>query len=256
MPYIPFVPVAPVQYAAGSVTGYTNGFFYQQGYNLELNAIAEEINGLQYQFSSLACKEPGSAAASLSSAAGSTGLLVKQLGSTNELLKTLNGNVGVLANKMEVVARGLASISSHAGSMSVTQKMAFADQAKNNKHSQLTTETAQEAAGLKKTVVTPEVTFETIKANLADYSMINGQVVAIGAIEEVGAKALAYGSTAVLGWVAESAIGNWFKTAYGDVKLYVEGFFPKEKVVAVAIDAAADQNIIMSGNATIPGNVG
>jgi hypothetical protein len=156
---------------------------------------------------------------------------------------------------MEIVARGLASISSHASSMSVTSKLAFADNAKNNKHQQLTTEAAQEQAGLKKTVVTPEINIDTIKGTLVDYGMINGQVAAIGALEDGAAKALSYGSTTLLEWTAQSEIGKWFKTAYGDVKLYVTGLFVKEKAVAIAIDAAADQNIIMSGNATIPGNV-
>jgi len=255
MPYIPYTPITPVNFAAGGFTGNTNGFLTVPTYNLELNAIAKEINSLQYQFSNLAIKDPGSANANWSSMASSNGLMVKQLGLTNELLKTLNGNVGVLANKMEVVALGLATISSHASESVVTQQMAFADQQRNNKHQQLTTEAAQEQAGLKKTVVTPELTVATVQATIEEISVIKAQATAASLVSNGAASAFSYASTTALEWIAQSEIGKWFKSTYLDVKLYVEGLFVKEKVVAVAIDAAADKNILMSGNPTVPGNV-
>jgi hypothetical protein len=204
MPYIPFTPAPPVIVEAGAVQGYTNGFFYSPSYNLELNKIAFEINALQFQFSSLAAQgEVGSPAMSMATASANLGLLVKSVNVSNGLLETLTASVGLVANKLDVVASGLGTISSHASSVAVTQKMAFADQAKNNKHSQLTTEAAQVAAGLPKTVVTPQINFDTIKENLQDYAMVDGQVVAIGVLNEAATKAFGAGQTAVVGWVAE-----------------------------------------------------
>ena len=255
MPYIPYTPVSPVNFAMGSVSGYTNGFFTIPTYNLELNAIAKELNSLQYQFTSLAALDPASANANWSSMASSSGLMIKQLGLTNELLKTLNGNVGVLANKMEVVGLGLATIASHASESVVTQQMAFADQQRNNKHQQLTTEAAQAQAGLKKTEVTPELTVATVQATIEEIGVIKAQASAASLVANGAASAFSYASTTALEWIAQSEIGKSLKSTYLDVKLYINGLFVKEKAVAVAIDAAADKNITMSGNATIPANV-
>lgn len=257
MAYIPFVPVAPVQSAFGAVSGYTNGSFVIPNYNFELNSIAEEINALQYQFTGLAAKaDVGSIAASASSAAGSIGLLVKQVTASNELLMKLNTNVQLVANSLEVVSRGLATISSHASEAVVTSQMALADQVKNNKHQQLTTEAAQAAAGLPKTVVTPEITVDTIKVNIEDVGAIKAQAAVAGLVSDGTAKALGFATTTVTTWVAESALGQWVKKAYGDVELAVKALFAKEKAINKAVDAAVDKNITMSGNATIPGNIG
>lgn len=256
MPYIPYVPLPP-QPVPSTLSGYTNGVIYTQDYTLHLNAVAKEINALQFQFSALAAKtDVGSAAASLSSAASSTGLLVKQIGTTNDLLMKLNTNVQLVANSMEVVSRGLATISSHASESVVTQQMAYADQAKNNKHQQLTTEAAQEAAGLPKTVVTPELTVATIQATIQDVSVVKAQATAASLVTDGAATAFAFASTTVTSWAAQSAVGQWIKKAYGDVEISVKALFAKEKAVNIAIDKAVDKNIIMSGNVTVPGNVG
>jgi hypothetical protein len=256
MPYIPYIPLPPVTAATGAVSGYTNGAFTTPDYTLILNEIAKQINLLQFQFSNAAIKDIGSAAASLSSSASSSGLLVKQIGATNELLKTLNGNVVLVANKMEIVARGMASLSGHAAESVVTSQMALSDQVKNNKHGQLTTEAAQVAAGLPKTEVTAELNLETIKETINNVGVVKAQAGIAGLAADASAQALGYATTTVTTWIAESAVFGWFKDQYTTVELYVKGLFVKEKAIAVAIDKAADNNIIMSGNPTVPGNIG
>ena len=234
MPYIPYVPVAPVQYSAGSVTGYTNGFFYQQGYNLELNAIAEEINALQYQFSGAAILDPGSAANTLHLSMLNLGIIAENVADIHLELKKLNLNVQGVSNSVEVSTKGLANISTHMAKQNVIATMVMNNDVKKAEFEKLVTNQAQEQAGLPKTEVTPQGLAERGKQLVTEVGQSNALIAGTTFIQENISAAATAAFTTTTTWVAESAFGVWIKDAYAKTEIAVVGLFSAEKAKVLA----------------------
>lgn len=237
MPYIVFNPVPPVNFAMGTVSGYTNGAFVVPQYNLELNAIALQLNLLQYQFSNAALFETGSASASMSATALNAGVIAEQFGTLLEVMKTISGNISTIANKVEVSTKGIATMSSHMAKQSVISQMQLADQITANEFNKQTANAAQEAAGLPKTVVTATGFVEKTKETIVNISQLNAQVTATSVVTEAITAAGTTAVTTAATWAAESALGTWIKDTYASTKLTVEGIFADLKVKQAKAEA-------------------
>jgi hypothetical protein len=249
MPYIPFTPAAPVTFAAGSVTGYTNGFFYSPNYNLELNLIAKEINALQYQFSGTAAlTDVGSAAASMSAAAGNIGIVAKNTGTIVDLMTKISANILTIANKIEMSSAAISNVSSHMAEQVVVSQMAYVDQSQANKHQQLTVEAAQEQAGLPKTVVTTESITTTLQQTAQNVSIAKASAKAASLVDEAITSAFSYAKTTTTNLLATYGITQWIKNTYAETEILVVGLFSKEKAEKLKNDLEIAKNNAKSGN--------
>lgn len=240
--YIVFTPVAPVNFAMGSVAGYTNGSFIIPQYNLELNAIALQLNLLQYQFSGAAVAEPGSAAASMSATANNVGSISKNLGTLLKVMQTISGNLSTIANKVEVSTKGIANMSSHMAKNSVIAQMQLADQLTANEFNKQTANAAQEAAGLPKTVITATNFVEKTKETIVNISQLNAQVSATALVTEAATAAATSAFTTAATWAAESALGSWIKDTYAETEIIVAGVFSKETAERLAQELEVARN--------------
>lgn len=240
--YIVYNPVPPVNFAMGSVSGYTNGAFVVPTYNLELNAIALQLNLLQYQFSNAAVLEPGSASASMSATAGNVGVIAEQLGELLELMETISGNLSTIANKVEVSTKGLANISSHMAKAGVISQMQLADQVTANEFNKQTANAAQVAAGLPPTVITATDFLEKAKSTIVDVGQLNAQVAATAVVTEAATAAATSAFTTATTWAAESALGVWIKDTYATTEIAVVGIFSKEKAAKLKRDLEVARN--------------
>jgi hypothetical protein len=240
MPYIPFTPAPPVIVEAGAVQGYTNGFFYSPSYNLELNKIAFEINALQFQFSPLAAQtEVGSPAASLSAVAINSGIIAENVADIHLELKKLNLSISGVSNSIDTSTKGLANISTHMAKQTVIQTMAVNNDIKKAEFEKQVTNTAQEAAGVPKTVVTPQALVARVEEVITDVTTTNALISATALVQETVANAATTAFTTTATWIAESAFGVYVQEAFGKVEVAVIGLFSdaKAKVAADKLQA-------------------
>jgi hypothetical protein len=248
MPYIPFTPAAPVNFAAGSVSGYTNGFFTVPSYNLELNLIAKEINALQYQFSGAAIADVGSAAASMSAAAGNIGALAKSTGTLVDLMTKVDAHILTIANKIEMSSAAISNVSSHMAEQVVVAQMAYVDQSFANKHQQLTVEAAQEQAGLPKTEVPVESLTTTLQQTAQNVSIAKASAKAASLVDEAITSAFSYAKTTTTNLLATYGITQWIKNTYAETEIVVVGLFSKEKAEKLRTELEIAKNNAKSGN--------
>jgi hypothetical protein len=247
MPYIPYTPILPVNFAAGAFTGNTNGFITVPTYNLELNAIAKEINALQFQFSNAALLDVGSAAASMSSASLNLGCIAESLGTIQDLMTKLNVNVQTIANKLELSAGAISNVSAHMAEQVVVAQMAYVDQSSANKHQQLTVEQAQEQAGLPKTVVTKEAITTTLQTTAQNVSIAKASAKAAALVDEAITSASSYALNTVKGLLVEYGITQWVKNAYAEAEILVVGLYSKEKAEKLKRDLEVAKNKAQAG---------
>ena len=249
MPYIPYTPVTPVNFAMGSVSGYTNGFFVVPTYNLELNAIAKELNALQYQFSGAAIFDPGAAANTMHLTMLNLGIIAENVADIHLEIKKLNLNVQGVSNSVEVSTKGLANISSHMAKQTVLKTMALNDQMKTSEFQKQVTNQAQEASGQEKTVVTPDAFTEKAKEVLTDVSTTNALVAGTAFIQEQITTAATSAFTSTTTWIAESAFGVWIKDAYLKTELAVTTFFADAKAKLLVDKTKVQTNNARGGSA-------
>ena len=234
MPYIPYTPVTPVNFAMGSVSGYTNGFFVVPTYNLELNAIAKELNALQYQFSGAAIFDPGAAANTMHLTMLNLGIIAENVADIHLEIKKLNLNVQGVSNSVEVSTKGLANISTHMAKQNVIATMVMNNDVKKAEFEKLVTNQAQEQAGLPKTEVTPQGLAERGKQLVTEVGQSNALIAGTTFIQENISAAATAAFTTTTTWVAESAFGVWIKDAYAKTEIAVVGLFSAEKAKVLA----------------------
>lgn len=229
MPYIPFTPAPPATVPAGSVTGYTNGFFYSPDYNLELNKIAFEINALQFQFSNAALGDVGSAAASLSSSAINLGIIAENVADIHLEIKKLNLSIGGVSNSIDTSTKGLANISTHMAKQTVIQTMIMNNDVKKAEFEKEVTNQAQVAAGQEKTVITPQGLIERGEQLITEVSQSNALIAGTAFVSEQISNTATTAFTTSAQWVAESALGVYVQEAYGKLEVAAIGLFSAEK---------------------------
>jgi hypothetical protein len=234
MPYIPYIPLPPVNFAMGGVTGYTNGAFTVPTYNLELNEIAKQINLLQYQFSGAALYDVGSASASMSATTTNLGIIAENVVDLLAEVRKLNLNIRGISNSVEVSTKGLANISSHMGKQSVLTTMLVNDQIKNNEFQQQTTNQALADSGKPPTVVTPAAFSEKAKQVINDVSTTNALVAGTTLVQETITNAATTAFATTTTWIAESAFGVWITDAYSKTEIAVVALFSEAKAKALA----------------------
>jgi hypothetical protein len=247
MPYIPYTPITPVNFAAGGFTGNTNGFLTVPTYNLELNAIAKEINALQYQFSGAALFDPGSAAASMSATALNIGIIAENVADILIEVKKLNLNVQGVSNSVEVSTKGLANISTHMAKGNVIATMDMNNNVKKAEFEKQVTNQAQEQAGMPKTEVSPENLVERGKQLVSEVSESNALIAGTTFIQENISAAATAAFTTTTTWIAESAFGVWIKDAYAKTEIAVVGLFSEAKAKQLADKLAAKANNARAG---------
>lgn len=249
MPYIPYTPVTPVSFAAGSVTGYTNGFFYSPNYNLELNAIAKELNALQYQFSGAAILDPGAAANSMHLTMLNIGIIAENVADIHLEIKKLNLNVQGVSNSVEVSTKGLANISTHMAKQTVIATMELNNNVKKAEFEKTVTNQAQEQAGLPKSEVTPQALVERGKQLVTEVSESNALIAGTTFVQEQISTTATAAFTTTTTWIAESAFGVWVKDAYAKTEIAVVGLFSAEKAKVLADKLKVKTNNARGGGA-------
>jgi hypothetical protein len=226
--YVPYIPV-PAQPIPSPLTGYTNGTIYTQDYALVLNAIAEQLNEVGYNFSGAASFDIGSASASLSAIAINSGSCSERLAEIDKTLQALAGSVLTIANKIEVSTKGLATISSHMAKSGVISQMQLADQITANEFNKQTANAAQVAAGLEPTVIAAPDFLEKAKSTIVSFGQLNAQVGATAVVVEATTAAASSAFTTATTWAAESALGTWVIDAYAKTEIAVVSIFSEKK---------------------------
>ena len=249
MPYIPYTPVSPVNFAMGSVSGYTNGFFTIPTYNLELNAIAKELNALQYQFSGAALADPGAAANTMHLSMLNLGIIATNVADIHLELKKLNLNVQGVSNSVEVSTKGLANISTHMAKQTVIATMAMNNDVKKAEFEKLVTNQAQEQAGLEKTEVSPENLVDRGKQLLTEIGESNALIAGTTFVQEQITTTATAAFTTTTTWIAESAFGVWVKDAYAKTEIAVVGLFSEAKANVLKDKIKVQTNNARGGSA-------
>ena len=249
MPYIPYTPVLPVNFAAGGFTGNTNGFLTVPTYNLELNAIAKELNALQYQFSGAAILDPGAAANSMHLAMLNLGIIAENVADIHLEIKKLNLNVQGVSNSVEVSTKGLANISTHMAKGNVIATMDMNNNVKKAEFEKLVTNQAQEQAGITPTEVSPQNLVERGKQLVTEVSESNALIAGTTFVQEQISTTATTAFTTTTTWVAESAFGVWIKDAYAKTEIAVVGLFSEEKAKVLADKLKVKTNNARGGSA-------
>jgi hypothetical protein len=101
------------------------------------------------------------------------------------------------------------------------------------------TNTAQEAAGVPKTVVTPQALVARVEEVITDVTTTNALISATALVQETVANAATTAFTTTATWIAESAFGVYVQEAFGKVEVAVIGLFSdaKAKVAADKLQA-------------------
>ena len=184
--------------------------------------------------------KPGSLAALASQNAAQLTSLTAAVRANTEAIDKLTVATGKIASSVEVLTKAAGTIQYTMTKQLTTQQMVAADQIKNNKFNQVTTNEAKERAGLPKTELKPQDTLESVKTAIDEISVINAQTTATTIIFDQLAESTKQGFTIAQQWIVESTFAKWISSYWTESKLQIELLFADEKakkIVQEKIDA-------------------
>lgn len=108
------------------------------------------------------------------------------------MMATMMENQKAMTANIQIIQTALAGLTVHVANGVTTQQVAVADQIKNNKFSQQTTNAALERAELPPTVVTPGDLLTTIQSTVSDVTMLKAQTEAASLVETTLTKGITW----------------------------------------------------------------
>lgn len=156
-----------------------------------------------------------------------------------------------LTASVQVLQSSLGNISANVAAGVTTQQLAVADQIKNNKFQQETTNASLERAELPKTIIQPTEIVESIQGAVQDTLVIKSQVKASALVEEQITSAVSWTTTTVNNIIANSFIGTAATNAWGTLKGWLNISDPPIKQT-IAEAKAATRNSLLVDPTTIP----
>lgn len=205
--------------------------------------FASFITYLDANFGQIAAIIPGSPAAAQRSQAQS-------LNDINSIMASMLDQQQKIKASIEVLQSGVASVSSQVAAGVTTMQMATANEIKDSKFQQLTTNAALARAGLPETQV-PEATFlQTTEETVTNSLTFKSQIATTNLVEQQISTAIAWTTTTLGNMVSNSFIGEAARKLVGIAKGYLPSIEPKATAVKAATEAATAARKVMLSDAT------
>lgn len=195
-----------------------------------------------------AASTPGSPAASLRVIAGA-------FNDSAQLSGYLIKNQSEVSAMIDKISTGLASISAHIAQGVTTQQIVAADNIRNNKFQQQTTNDALERAKLPKTEVTPAKQQEAVGSAISDVADLKLQVAASNLVANTITDGLVFAQTQLLSWVSQTWIGSAATTAWGQLKQFVTLTDPKQETAITTTSTNAAQRSTLTLQTVVPPDI-
>lgn len=184
------------------------------------NLILEKLFGTTATVAS-----PGGITAATTASAASIGDLLSKMDSQTKAINELTVAMSKVASSVETITTAAANIQYTMTKQLTTQQLQAADQIKNNKFQQITTNAALERAELPPTEVKPTDMKTSIINGVNEISVINLQTTATNVITETLADSTVKGLKISQEWIAQSAFGKWITSYYGEAKIQAQLLF-------------------------------
>jgi len=125
-----------------------------------------------------------------------------------------------IATNLTTLASVLTGISGHLAAAVTTQQVAVADQIKNNKFQQVTTNAALKRSDLPETEVPSSTVLETFQQTTKDTLTFKGQIAGANLVQTGITESFAYGQTLATQYLKDTFVGAWGN----NVKNFFKGF--------------------------------
>ena len=146
-----------------------------------------------------------------------------------------------IATNLTSIAAVLTGISGQIAAGVTTQQLQVADQIKNNRFQQITTNAALKRSDLPETVVPADSLASTFKATSQDVVAFKAQITAANLVQQGITDSVAYGQTLAVQYLKDTFVGEWG----GKIKGFFKGFIKttqteiETKKIDVQANAAA-----------------
>jgi hypothetical protein len=162
---------------------------------------------------------------------------VRQLMILNENVETLTGAIQGVSEQLKLGNFASTKISGSMNEMNVNGKLALAETRRNNAFQQQTTNQALVDSGKPPTEVKPQAIQVAIENAVADYSLQNAQVKAIGLVEEGASTVLTYAVTATEEALVATGIADFFSENLLKLKVGIVGIFSEKQAARILEEA-------------------
>lgn len=164
--------------------------------------------------------------------ASNLGYIHSAIQAQTEQIVNLTVAVGKISNSLDILTKAAGTMAYTSIQSLNTQQLAYADQVKNNKFNQKTTNAALERANLPPTEVQPEEFKKEVADRVVDLGTIKAQNAAVDVIQSTVTEYTKAGFEMATKWVAESAFGKWVQDYYAEAKVQVQLLYADEKTKA------------------------
>lgn len=202
-------------------------------------------------FGVAAAKIPGTIPAVLSAQSGHQLSILKAIGEQTKAINNLSLSVGKVAQGTESVVTAAANIQYTLSQQLTTAQFAAADQIKNNKFQQKTTNASLERAGLPPTEVKAEDMKDAVKQGFEDISVIRAQSTIISYGTATLTEAATEGLKISQAWVAQTAFGKFLTSYTTEAKISAQLIFAEGEAKQKLEEAlAAVRDLRQTGGAS------
>ena len=231
----------------GTFSGQTNGQVTTIDQTIELLAIAESIDTLNFNIGThLATMNSFNIAQWSAAGLGTPGAPIAVLAAQGKALNNMSAMMAsMMETQSEIAAKlsgmqvGLAQVSSQVAAGVTTGQVQLAETIKNNKFQQQTTNAALVRSGIEPTVVEPAGLVTTIQDTVTNVGPIKAAMAAANLVEQSIGSAVSWTTTSVGNMISESFIGTAAANAFTTVKGWIGITKPAETVKKAAAEASA-----------------
>ena len=204
---MPFVPVTITGLREIGNIGATGGAGAIPVYNYIPNVTSMDISlqRLAWSFSALSGISPDDAGSFMS-------VMVAQAQAINDMATMQSDMLTAhqsIATNLTTIASVLSGMSGQMAAAVTTQQVAVADQIKNNKFQQVTTNAALKRSDLPETVVPQDALTKTFKDTTSETILFKTQIAGANLVQSGITDSLAYGQTLAVQYLKDSFIGTW-----------------------------------------------
>lgn len=230
-----------------TLSGYTNGTISTFNYTADLAAIVTALTTLntslnlqlgninksnETMWSPVGIGVTGTPIAVMAAQGKAINNMATMTASMMTSLEELNSNV-------RGIQVAIAAMTAHVANGVTTQQVALADQIKNNKFQQQTTNAALDRSGLPPTEVAPTELQTQITQTVSEVSPLKASIATAGLVEQGLGTAIAWTTTNMTNIIAESFIGSAAASAATTVKGWLNIKAPEVTAKAKISEASA-----------------
>ena len=210
------------------------------------NTLALTLAMEKYFGTSATTASAGGLVAAVTAGSATQSQILNAINAQTKAINELSLAVGKVAASVESITNAAANIQVTMTQQLTTQQLQAADQIKNSKFQQQTTNAALKRADLPETVVAPDEMKKSISNAVTDIGVIKAQTAATSyltdTISETSARALKISTE----WIASTAFAKWIKDEYAIRKLQAEALFADKEA-----KAKIDEQIVTLRNARL-----